>query len=148
MSLILDPQNGIAGDTHWLYFRGEKTLLFLGPDLIWRDDSGMEYGYENNAWSVDDKMQIGIGPISLPKDDPFNEAAVFHDHALSNVSWEKSHNRSEADSILKAQLEEIAKGMHEKYGASWRDYFPEFAYFLTHTLGLSRFFWENPLTNK
>lgn len=78
--------------------------LTKGGDGLWRDWTGCVYALTDEASSVDKEVRAGVGPFSMPKDSPVNEAAAPHDYAYSCPAYQMYHNRKEADEKLFADI--------------------------------------------
>jgi len=130
------------------YIPGDKLIMTVGPEIVeliycndglFRDSNETIYGFCNSSDSTDSKVRLGVGAFSLPSDVPINDAAICHDNEYSNPAYQAVHDRSEADLLLKKQIEELGKN------SLWGLLATPF-YWIVRSMGGK--YWENEKTNK
>ena len=86
----------------------KTTLVVCGRDGLFRDKYGTVFGFCEGGDSLDDEVRLGVGFFSLPESNPLTNAAIAHDFAYSCPAYQRTHPRSEADALLRQQLQELA----------------------------------------
>lgn len=87
--------------------------LIKTPDGLYRDLEGTIWALPEVTPGADPVVQLGIGKIwAFTPEHPWTPAAVFHDAAYSNPTYQKFHTRLEADTKLYHDLIAVGAPQH------------------------------------